>query len=272
MCLNFCLQVPLWLLPQLYAAGLLIFHSWHWAAHQRWLLYPMWKVHMYHHWVVYPPKRFMSIEYKNDKKGRTTLGSILHDGPLYLGMMTNILILWHFKLLRPTDIIVSIFTYASVGSYSNWLHHTFHIEGHWIERFVYFHDLRALHYTHHQGTAKQNYGFLDFCGDVATGSAQSGDYSLSNWKGSAPLGDGSEHRSKVRPGNLPGILQDGLHECFCCVICFAIEFLIGIQGIIFGAAKNKKALMNDTKLAQSGEYGQASDSIASVWTDLFLFS
>ena len=278
------LGTPLWLLPQLYGVGLCVFHAWHWAAHQRRLLYPMWKVHMYHHWHVYPPKRFLSRVYKNDKKGRTNLGSVLHDGPLYLGIIANIWALWHFQLLtKPADVLVSVLTNAWVGSFSNWLHHTFHIEGHWIERFVYFHDLRALHYTHHQGTAKQNYGFLDFSGDLAGGTTMAADYSLSNKMkkdgeevgdlSSASLGDGSEHRSTVAPGELPGILRDGFKECAFCAFCFVIWLLIGAQGALFGAPRYRGGDNPDKKVAQTDELGQPSDSnLTSVWTDFFLFS
>jgi hypothetical protein len=56
--LNHFFGTPLWTLPELYLVGLIAFHSWHWASHQRWLLYPMWKLHMYHHLVVYPQSHF----------------------------------------------------------------------------------------------------------------------------------------------------------------------------------------------------------------------
>jgi hypothetical protein len=183
------LDTPLWLLPQLYFVLLLVFHGWHWAAHQRWLCYPMWKVHMYHHWKVYPPKRFLSREYQNDKPGRTRLGSVAHDGPLYFGIVGNVAMLHALGLVDPVGVAVCVATYAFVGSFANWLHHTFHIEGHWIERYVYFHDLRALHYTHHQGTAKHNYGFLDFTGDLASGVLQQPDYALSNAAAAAPVAE-----------------------------------------------------------------------------------
>jgi hypothetical protein len=57
--------------------------------------------------------------------------------------------------------------YAIVGWYGNELHHSFHVNRHWLERFLWFHDLRAMHYTHHQGTTKTNYGFLDMTFDAA---------------------------------------------------------------------------------------------------------
>ena len=69
--LHVLLGTALWLTPILYLMGLIAFHGWHYMAHQRNILYPMYKVHMYHHWKVYPPKRFLSKIYQNDKAGRT---------------------------------------------------------------------------------------------------------------------------------------------------------------------------------------------------------
>ena len=37
------LGCPLWLAAEMYLYILAAFQGWHWAAHQRWLLYPMWK-------------------------------------------------------------------------------------------------------------------------------------------------------------------------------------------------------------------------------------
>ena len=56
---------PFWMLFEIYFVGMLIFHIWHWFAHQRfWFNIPMYEVHMYHHWILYPPKRFLSKVYK----------------------------------------------------------------------------------------------------------------------------------------------------------------------------------------------------------------
>ena len=238
---------PVWLTPLLYLMGLVTFHAWHWMAHQRWLLYPAYKVHMFHHWKVYPPKRFLSKVYTNDKAGRTYWSSFCHDAPLYSGMALNVYLLWKLGMIdRWQEIVVAGATYAGVGSWSNWLHHTFHIEGHWIERYVYFHDLRALHYTHHQGTAKHNYGFMDFGMDMADGSLAKPDYGLSNRKkdtqsGSAhakllrsPSTKGDEHISIVEPGPLPTLFGDGLKECTFAIVAYLIEKIVGLLGTIMG--------------------------------------
>ena len=135
---------------------------------------------MYHHWKVYPPKRFLSRTYQNDKAGRTFWTSLAHDGPLYAGLLGNVAVLYSLGWLSGMHAVAAVLTLAAVGDFSNWLHHSFHVAGHFLENFLWFHDLRALHYTHHQGTTKVNYGFLDFAADHAGDTAKAGDYALSN--------------------------------------------------------------------------------------------
>ena len=243
---------------------------------------------MYHHWCVYPPYRFLLDTYQDDKAGRTYLSSVAHDGFLYLGMAGNVSLLYYFQYINLVEACLSMTIYAAVGSYANWLHHAFHIKGHWIERFVYFHDLRALHYTHHQGTAKHNYGFLDFSGDIAAHTLSKPDFSLSN----NLMGKGDEHISTVNPGPMPTFQTHGLQECFFCQISFAIEGIVGLLGMIFGAAKEsgehkrnddlnkpddcsaaKDASHNtveDEKESSSGSAGNGRHDHPSSWEDFFL--
>jgi hypothetical protein len=54
------------------------------------------------------------------------------------------------------------FRYLVMGVVGNWLHNTFHIKGHFLERYAWFGELRALHYIHHLGTCKHNYAVLNF--------------------------------------------------------------------------------------------------------------
>ena len=243
-------------------------HVWHLAAHQRWLCPPMYKVHMYHHWQVYPPSRFLSRVYTNDKEGRTNLGSVLHDGPLYVGMGGNVLALYLWGMIDIYGGAAGFATYAFVGSFANWLHHAFHIEGHFVERFVYFHDLRALHYTHHQGTARHNYGFLDFSGDTVTGTVRPGDYSLSNPDNRRTerdkLGLGDEHRSRVKPGPPPTLGRDGPLECVHCGICALIEGIVGLLGATFGGTTT---VPTDSQAA----VGQTEEADRASWFTLALF-
>lgn len=282
----------LWLLPEVYLSVLVMFQIWHWAAHQRWLFYPMWKVHMYHHWTVYPPKKFLSKVYKNDKAGRTTLTSLAHDGPLYLGILSNIALIYFADLARPLDCLAAILFLYAIATFTNFIHHVCHIEGHWIEKFVYFHDLRALHYTHHQGTALHNFGILDFSGDLAGHALFAPNYAMSNRKPDAKesaelLGKGDEHQSTVHPGPLPTLARDGLMEVGFYLIALSIELTVGFLGLVFGVADDKQvkkkkvtdiiekipAKRGKLTAQKAGETPVSTQDVPpSYWGDFFLFN
>jgi hypothetical protein len=293
MLLYFFAGSPLWLLPEVYFSLLVVFQIWHWAAHQRWLFYPMWKVHVYHHWVIYPPKKFLSKVYKDDKAGRTTFTSLAHDGPLYLGVLANIAFLNAVELVRPLDCLAALVYIYLISAFTNFVHHATHVEGHWIEKFVYFHDLRALHYTHHQGTALHNFGILDFSGDIAGETLFAPNYELSNRKlnpeETAELcGHGNEHRSSVCPGPSPTVACNGLKEVAFYIIASSLEYSIGFLGLVFGAAsetvdknrrdvstyesnfsKNENEILGVSKMKTTHHAPQIAPS---HWGDFFLFN
>lgn len=259
---------PLWLFPEIYLSILVVFQMWHWAAHQRWLFYPMWKVHVYHHWVVYPPKKFLSKVYQDDKAGRTILTSIAHDGPLYAGVASNLALLHAAGLTRPIDNFAALGFILVVAKFTNFIHHATHIEGHWMERFIYFHDLRALHYTHHQGTALHNFGMLDFTGDLLGQALFAPNYELSNriaQKESHGPGNGTEHRSSVKPGPAPEIIRDGLEETIFLAIAAAVELIVGILGTLFGSVKVSPNM-------ESAKPADSQTVAPSHWNDFFFFN
>ena len=232
---------------------------------------------MYHHWIVYPPSRFMTTVYLDDEPGRTPLTSLAHDGPLYVGMLANLVLLYRLNLLTHPDLGVCLLVYAFVSAFAIWLHQTFHIKGHWIERFLYFHDLRALHLVHHQGTAKHNYGFLDHSCDLIGNSLMTADFSLSNsWNQKTDEDKGTETPpavASVQPlpslllpdqlqsqpsssppspsppspsspytaGIMPTLFNNGLLECCYAMTCVAIEIIVGLLGVIFGNARDKES-------------------------------
>jgi hypothetical protein len=215
----------------------------------------MWKVHMYHHLVVYPPSRFLSHLYEDDEAGRTLLTTIAHDGPLYVLMLANLAVLYFLDSLRPLDIIISLLVYGYVSSFAVWLHQVFHVQGHWMERFLYFHDLRALHYVHHQENIQHNYGFLDHSCDSATNTLKKADYSLSNnWNvtkdienSTARPEDSSLLLSPFTAGPMPTIWHNGVKECIFAVTCISIEVIVQILGMMFGKVKSIETLQESEK-------------------------
>lgn len=206
----------------------------------------MWKLHMYHHLVVYPPSRFFSRVYEDDEGGRTILNTLAHDGPLYAAILTNVALLYRLDSFRSVDVIISILVYGFVSSFGIWLHQAFHIQGHWMERFLYFHDLRALHYVHHQGNTQHNFGFLDHSGDIVAHSLRNADYSLSNISNTKTdmIGEPdvssptkASIRSACTAGPMPTIAHDGAEECAFAITCMTIEIIVRILGLTFGKVK-----------------------------------
>ncbi len=224
------------------------------------------------------------------------LTSIAHDGPLYLGVASNVALMYAYGFLTPVDALAALSFIAVVASYTNWIHHAMHIEGHCLERFVYFHDLRALHYTHHQGTALHNFGMLDFSGDLAGHALFAPDYALSNRKGpnvpgiaaaepggaacaSGP-GDNNEHLSRVQPGPDPLLARDGLQEVAFFALSLTIERIVRGLGTVFGDAKEVhakgdtppiKPVLADKKPVVSAPVENAHVS-PEFWGDFFFFN
>lgn len=52
--------------------------------------------------------------------------------------------------------------YLIIFTYAKWLHQAFHIDGHWMEQYAWFHEMRMNHFEHHLNAIDVNYGFLDF--------------------------------------------------------------------------------------------------------------
>ena len=250
---------------------------------------------MYHHLVVYPPSRFFSRVYEDDEGGRTILNTLAHDGPLYAAILTNVALLYRLDSFRPVDVIISLLVYGFVSSLGIWLHQAFHIQGHWMERFLYFHDLRALHYVHHQGNTQHNFGFLDHSGDVIGHSLKNADYSLSNSSSSSSSAktgvNGKSITSKANAltssscaaGPMPTIAHDGVEECAFAVTCMTIEMIVRILGLIFGKVKRdapsqeKKSGIAGQRVglkatAEKREKLPSSNTASVLITDTFLFN
>ena len=150
---------------------------------------------------------------------------------------------------------------------------------------MYFHDLRALHLVHHQGTAKHNYGFLDHSCDIIGDSLLKADFSLSNsWNRktdgdkdskavsvqelppSLPPSESSRSASPApapspyTAGEMPALFRNGFKECLFAMACVTIEVIVGLLGVIFGNARdNDNNKKTDTF---SHNDGDSSDSTA----------
>jgi sterol desaturase/sphingolipid hydroxylase (fatty acid hydroxylase superfamily) len=116
----------------------------------------LYRRHMTHHQKLYPIHTFISKKYRHPGKDSTTLifaiiiaiGGIL----MFISLPIWIAAVW-------------LFEFIALGLINNYLHDTFHISPHWLEKFEWFKRLRRLHYIHHLGDMKHNYGIFNFIFD-----------------------------------------------------------------------------------------------------------
>jgi hypothetical protein len=140
-----------------YAMEYVAFYLWHWQAHHRLWWVPFnktcYKKHKEHHWELYPPKDFYGTGKRNIKKDNT---STKNADPLpiswwdYMRHKTwvsgheGLLIVITIVRLVATRLVFhcsystvggALFGFFIMGAIGNWLHHSYHVEDHWLERF-----------------------------------------------------------------------------------------------------------------------------------------
>jgi hypothetical protein len=163
-----------------YVWGYVAFYAWHYSVHHRLRYVPFnkkaYEVHKTHHWKVYPPAEFFGkvgekvpnqtwMQYFNPKDWVTQ-----HEALLYILMFGMVSISYLFFGVKLSTTIGAIIGYVLMGIVGNYLHHAFHVKDIFLEKYKWFHELRALHYVHHKGSAKQNYGILNMGLDRIIGS------------------------------------------------------------------------------------------------------
>ncbi len=135
-------------------------HAIHWLIHQRWTG-PVYRAHMDHHLKQYPPSDLLSKTYRHAKWYNS--GPLLFTPPLVMIMLAAMAVLWFFgmPLWALTTFAVTMICFGFVNDY---VHDNSHIEGHWLERFAWFRNLRATHFQHHHNM-KRNFGIVLFVWD-----------------------------------------------------------------------------------------------------------
>jgi sterol desaturase/sphingolipid hydroxylase (fatty acid hydroxylase superfamily) len=114
--------------------------------------------HWVHHEVDYPVQALRPIGQADYRRAGAWTWFVL-------GGVVGALILALLPLDWAMPLALGSFLYAwGVISY---LHDAFHVEGHWLERFAWFHRIRRLHDIHHWQPG--NYGILFFWMDALCG-------------------------------------------------------------------------------------------------------
>lgn len=120
--------------------------------------------HEIHHKEIYPPEDYLFAgKYKEVPAAAQ---------PVWYYLPPAILMVAGFFYVLPAYIAVSLTAELALVAWMNdWLHQKLHIKGHWLERFSWFHHLRALHWHHHVDDSK-NIGIFSWFTDKLLGTYQ----------------------------------------------------------------------------------------------------
>lgn len=166
---SFWAKSAIYTIPIYYLIVYCAFYLWHWQAHHLiwWIPFnkACYKKHKEHHFVTYPSYAFFGKTNKITGKWlqyfTPTEWISHHEALLYVFMSFIIFSGYEFFHTSVKTMIGAVVGFIITGVIGNYLHHCYHIKGHWLEGYAWFHELRALHYAHHLKTAKQNYGILN---------------------------------------------------------------------------------------------------------------
>ena len=131
----------------------------HYALHQQWMG-RFNKSHMTHHMILYPPERFSSEKYMHAGKDSTIIFFLIAGAPLLFAPLA----LFFFGYLSFFSAIILVAELGGLGLLNNYLHDSFHIQGHFLNRFEVFRKLVDLHYIHHVDM-KKNFGIFTMMWD-----------------------------------------------------------------------------------------------------------
>lgn len=172
-----------WITPISWFVDILIFYIWHVQAHHRIDWIPFNKSchnwHNLHHQKYFPAKHFYGSVHASEwiKNYSNELYLVIHSLPLGelkplesiqnesfgLIMLTIITFIKYFIIGLSLDIIIiTIIQGLLVDFIGNYLHLSFHIPNHWLNKYEVYKELKYLHYEHHKDDTKRNYAIFFF--------------------------------------------------------------------------------------------------------------
>lgn len=120
---------------------------------------PLHRAHMAHHAMLYPPWDFLSDRYRSAGAESTTYRFAAFA--LVIAVAIALVFPLHYSLPLVAEL-------AIVGLVNSYLHDSFHIRGHWLERSKIFLKWRELHKIHHFDMSR-NFGIYTFLADRVVG-------------------------------------------------------------------------------------------------------
>lgn len=119
---------------------------------------PLYRAHMNHHLIEYPPYRLVTSSYRRTKWYNS--GTFLFTPPLVcLLVLIGGLLTWAGVALWVTAVFAVIMISFAVSN--DVIHDSFHIENCRLQRFGWWRRKQAQHFIHHRNM-KRNYGIISF--------------------------------------------------------------------------------------------------------------
>lgn len=117
----------------------------HKALHQKWTG-RYYKSHMTHHVKLYPLSDFTSEVYRSPGKDNTAKFFIIAGIPLIIAPI----LLFALHVIALPVFIAAMLGLAVFGGLNDYLHDSFHITDHWLNRFGWFRKMIERHKVHHK--------------------------------------------------------------------------------------------------------------------------
>lgn len=138
----------------------------HRALHQKWAG-PFHRAHMQHHLELYPTGKLTSPTYR--KAHWYNRGPFLFTPPFIV--LVSIAAGIAHLLDAPMWTVVEIAAiFVAFGFVNDWVHDTFHLQKHPLQRIRYYRRIRIAHFIHHADMSK-NFGIVSYEWDRVFGTA-----------------------------------------------------------------------------------------------------
>jgi sterol desaturase/sphingolipid hydroxylase (fatty acid hydroxylase superfamily) len=170
-------------MPISWLVDMFIFYAWHVQAHHRLEWMPFNKSchdwHNLHHHRFFPANQFYGSKnahewieiYKNEwylimhalPLGELKPHESIQNESFGLFMVILVTVLKYFVFNLPIPVIIATLIQGFLVDFAgNYLHLSFHVKNHWMNKFEVYKELKYLHYEHHKGDTKHNYAIFFF--------------------------------------------------------------------------------------------------------------
>ncbi len=133
----------------------------HRALHEPWTG-PFYRGHREHHEELYPTTRLTSERYEVSKWYNS--GPVLFTPGAILLLIVGALVTWILGISMRHFVAFGV-SLVGFGLLNDYIHDSFHLRKHFLQKFSYYRKLRRLHFLHHFNVEK-NYGIVSLHWDA----------------------------------------------------------------------------------------------------------